>query len=410
MDIVLGAGIVGTSVALHLAKRGREVVLVDREAPGQGTSFGNAGLIEISDLLPRVFPRAWRELAGYASGLDPRVKFDWARLPAMAPSLFTYWRLSAPKHLDEIAVDIAPLYKASLTAHLELAVEAGSAHLFRDDGWLQLFRSGKIPKSAQDNLARAHDAGMRGEIIAADEIGRREPALKTRIERAIHWRDGASLSDPGELTRLYAERFKALGGTIAKAGVTGIARDGLGWRLKCADGDISGDTLVVALGPWTNDLTAGLGYRFPLLIKRGYHVHYEIADADRPVLPVIDVQAGIVLSPMTRGVRMTTAIEFAARDAKPSPDQVERAAPAAHQLLTLGARIDQEPWMGCRPCTPDMKPIVGPSVRHKGLWFATGHGHHGLTLGAVTGKILAEAMTGEAPVATLEPFSPDRFG
>jgi D-amino-acid dehydrogenase len=108
-------------------------------------------------------------------------------------------------------------------------------------------------------------------------------------------------------------------------------------------------------------------------------------------------------------VRLTTGAEFATRVAPPTPVQLGRAEPIARQVFPLGERLDAEPWLGNRPCTPDMMPIIGPAPRHKNLTFAFGHAHHGLTLAAVTGRMVAEMVTGEAVFVNPEPFRPARF-
>ncbi len=125
--------------------------------------------------------------------------------------------------------------------------------------------------------------------------------------------------------------------------------------------------------------------------------------------PVLDVDNGFLLAPMARGIRLTTGVELADRDAPKTPVQLTRAEPVARTLFPLGERVDDEPWMGRRPCTPDMMPIIGPAPRHKTMWFAFGHAHHGLTLGAVTGRLIASMMTGEEPFIDVTPFRADRF-
>jgi D-amino-acid dehydrogenase len=113
---------------------------------------------------------------------------------------------------------------------------------------------------------------------------------------------------------------------------------------------------------------------------------------------------------MSRGIRLTSGVEFARRDGPATPIQIERALPKAHKLFPLGEAVDAKPWKGARPCLPDMLPVVGRAPRHKGLWFDFGHQHHGLTLGPVTGRLLAEMMTGETPFADPSPFAVERFG
>jgi D-amino-acid dehydrogenase len=168
--------------------------------------------------------------------------------------------------------------------------------------------------------------------------------------------------------------------------------------------------VVVALGPWSDLVFRPLGYSIPLGVKRGYHLH--LKPRGNAVLhhPVLDSDLGFVLAPMNLGIRLTTGVEFARRDAPPSAVQVEQALPRARALFPLGEAIEERPWMGARPCLPDMLPVIGEAPRHRGLWFDFGHQHHGLTLGPATGRLLAEMMTGEAPFADSRPFAVERFG
>ena len=167
---------------------------------------------------------------------------------------------------------------------------------------------------------------------------------------------------------------------------------------------------MVALGPWSNHLLRPLGYHIPLGIKRGYHRHYGAAGNAVLNRPVLDVEQGYLLAPMGQGIRLTTGAEFARFDAPPTPVQVEMAEPLACKLFPLAERRDTQTWMGRWPCLPDMLPVIGRAPRHKGLWLNFGHQHHGLTLGPVTGRLLAEMMTGEETFADPAPYRLERFG
>jgi D-amino-acid dehydrogenase len=151
-----------------------------------------------------------------------------------------------------------------------------------------------------------------------------------------------------------------------------------------------------------------LGYRFPLFAKRGYHRHYTGGQAPR--LSLLDADGGLVIAPMQRGVRITTGAEFARLDAPPTPVQLARAHALASELLDLPQPVEPEPWLGARPCTADMLPVIGPAPRHRGLWFNFGHAHQGFTLGPVSGRLLAELIEGAQPLVDLAPYAAQRFG
>lgn len=160
---------------------------------------------------------------------------------------------------------------------------------------------------------------------------------------------------------------------------------------------------------WSSDVFRALGYRYPLAIKRGYHRHYRAESNAILNHPVLDRAAGYVLAPMAQGIRLTSGAEFAARDALPTPVQIARDEPLARSLFPLGEPVEAQPWVGNRPCFPDMRPIIGKAPKHRGWWFAFGHAHHGFTLGPVTGRLIAEMMTGGETCVDPAPYRAERF-
>jgi glycine/D-amino acid oxidase-like deaminating enzyme len=124
----------------------------------------------------------------------------------------------------------------------------------------------------------------------------------------------------------------------------------------------------------------------------------------------LDAERGYVLAPMQRGLRLTTGAEFAPIDALPTPVQLAKAEALARELVDLGESLPEAPWLGARPCTADMLPVIGPAPRHKGLWFNFGHAHQGFTMGPVAGRLLAEMVSGEPPCVDPMPYLPRRFG
>jgi D-amino-acid dehydrogenase len=236
-----------------------------------------------------------------------------------------------------------------------------------------------------------------------------EPHLAPGLAGALHFIDPVAVTDPHGLALAYLALFERLGGRFVQANAMALGEDGTAWSLPTGEGRIVADRAVIALGPWADVLTRALGYDLPLAVKRGYHMHYR--PAGRAVLnhPVLDAERGYFLAPMTRGIRLTTGAEFARRDAIRTPVQLGRAEPIARDLFPLAERLDREAWMGARPCTPDMMPVIGPAPRHPHLWFAFGHAHHGLTLGPVTGRLIAEMMCKEKPFVDPSPYRAERF-
>lgn len=406
--LVLGAGIVGVCSALHLQAAGQRVVLLDRDEPGRGTSHGNAGLIERSSIIPYAFPRQWSRLLRYSLNRQSSMRFSPAFLPKLAPWLLEYWRQSSADNLASASRAMQPLIERCVTEHDLLAEASGVTGLMRATGWIEFYRDQhEFNLAAAD--ARSYDQyGLRYEILDAAQLRKREPNLSGAVG-GIHWQDPKTVSDPGALVRGYATLFVQRGGVLLKGDARSLRQQGEGWQVQSEEGVIRAEQVVVAMGPQSADVCSTLGYRIPLAIKRGYHMHYASQPGAQLAHAVIDAQAGFVLAPMARGIRLTTGVEFAASDAPPNEIQLRRCEAIARTLYPLGERLDAGPWLGRRPCLPDMRPVIGPAPHHTGLWFNFGHAHHGLTLGPVTGRLLAEMMTGVPTFTDPAPYSPARF-
>jgi D-amino-acid dehydrogenase len=405
--VVLGAGIVGVCVAVHLQKRGRQVALLDRKLPGNETSFGNAGLIQREGVYPYAFPRGLDTLLRYARNQSADVRYHADAILKTAPFLWQYWRNSHPARHAAIAKSYATLIEHCVSEHRALAADAGASALLRPIGWMKVFRTAAA-RDAELRLAEQwhREYEVEFEALDAARLQQMEPDLDKTLLGGLRYPASDSVSDPNALVTAYARYFEALGGRFF-IGDADTLRDA--WRVDTEAGTISALSAVVALGPWSDRASTRLGYRLPLAVKRGYHMHYEPQGTARLNHPVLDAEGGYVLAPMARGIRLTTGAEIANLDAPKTPAQLAAVEPVARTLFPLGKRLDDEPWMGRRPCTSDMMPIIGPAKKHAGLWFAFGHAHHGLTLGPITGRLIAEMMTGEETVVDPRPFSVERF-
>ena len=405
--LVLGAGIVGVSTALHLQKQGRAVALIDHKTPGIETSFGNAGLIQREGVYPYAFPRDAASLMRYARNTALDVRYHANAMSSAAPFLAKYWYHSEAKRHAAIARAYSTLIAHCVSEHRSLASEANGTQFLRSSGWIKVFRTAAF----QDQEIRAverwqREYGVGFEVLDQPRLQQVEPDLDHSLLGGLRYIDADSVSDPKGLLDAYLSYFQKLGGRLLKGDASTLKGD---WTVTTEEGDVSAASVVVALGPWSKNLTDRLGYRLPLGVKRGYHMHYAAGDNRKLTHPVLDAENGYMLAPMDRGIRLTTGAEIARPNAPKTPVQLDAVEPIARTLMPLGQRLDAEPWMGRRPCTPDMMPVIGPASRHKGMWFAFGHAHHGLTLGPVTGRLIAEMMTGKATLVDARPFRVERF-
>jgi len=407
--IVLGAGIVGTSVALHLVKRGMSVALVDRGGVGEETSYGNSGVIEGSTILPPAFPSSFGALMRVALKRASEANYHLSFLPQVAPWLLAYRTASQPKRAVETARLNRPLFARAIPEHEALMQEAGATRYLRKTGWMKLYRDRKAVAALQREFELAKEFGLPVELLDAAGALALEPSLRPVFDSAVFWPAAASISDPLAVTRAYAARFRALGGVTVNGDARTLHRAGNRWRVETDGGGVDAPEVVVALGPWAPDLLEPLGIKLPMGFKRGYHRHFRAEGGATLRRPVVDMAYGYLITPMEQGIRLTTGAEFAARDAGPTPVQFDRLMPQARALFPLGERADDQTWLGSRPCFPDSRPVIGRAPGQAGLWLAIGHAHWGLTLGPPTGKLIAEMMAGDVPYCDPAPYRAERF-
>jgi D-amino-acid dehydrogenase len=407
--LVLGAGIVGTSIALHLAKRGLSVALVDRGGPGEETSYGNAGVLEGETLFPPAFPPSLISLLRVGLKRSPEANYHILSLPKVAPWLFSFWLASRPQKLMEFALSMRPLFSRAVAEHEALMAESDALQYLRKTGWAKIYRSDKTFRAMGPELALADEIGVPYQVLDPDGMLKLEPSLKPRFAKAIYWPGAASVSNPLAVTRAYAARYETLGGVTLIGDARTLRRSGALWRVDSAQGAVEAQHAVVALGPWTPDVLGPMGIHLPLGIKRGYHRHFRLAGDVEMRRPVVDPDNGYCVTPMQAGIRLTTGAEFADRDAPPTPVQFERLMPRAREVYPLGEQVPEETWLGKRPCFPDSRPVIGAAPGQKGLWLAFGHAHWGLTLGPTTGRLIADLVTGATPFADPAPYAAERF-
>jgi D-amino-acid dehydrogenase len=279
----------------------------------------------------------------------------------------------------------------------------------RKSGWLKVFRTEHGLRETEGDRALADKLGVPYKLLDRDATLAIEPHLRPVFRNAVFWPETGSSPDPGGLTSAYAALFQRLGGVFVKADARTLHEYAGGWRVETDSGPLDANHAVIALGPWSMDVAAKFGVRVPFAAKRGYHIHLAPAGNVTLGTPVLDMDGGYALAPMDRGIRLTTGVEFAPRDARPTPVQIALTVPMGRELFPLGEVIDDKPWMGSRPATTDSLPVIGPAHGRDRLWLAIGHAHLGFTLGPPTGRLLAEMMTGVKPFVDPRPFRADRF-
>ncbi len=409
--LVLGAGMVGVACALELQRAGLQVTLADAREPGSETSHGNAGVLTRSSIVPFNNPTLWRALPGLLSNESASLRYDPGYLLRNIGWAARFLAAARRGTFEPTVAALDQLIRLSLDEHERLLAESGQLARLRRDGWMFLYRQEPRAQGMRLQLEMYRRCEVEVEDLDPAAIRALEPALRPIFARGLLIRAARSVDDPGAVVRGYADLFTRRGGRLLRRRAVGIDRQAQGWSTHFDDGSREASArVVVALGPWSAAFLRTVGLRIPMAFERGYHMHYARAADGAPALtrPIHDAQAGYVLSPMRRGLRLSTGVELDDLDAAPRHAQLDAAQRAAAQALALGPRLDPSPWKGARPTLPDSRPMIG-ELPQRGLWAAFGHQHIGFSTGPGTARLLGALMTGGPTPIDPGPFAPQRF-
>jgi len=408
---VIGGGIVGVATALTLQLDGHRVTLLDPREPGSGTSYGNAGGIVDNGFVPASSPGLWKRMPRMLLDPDSPLMLRWNDLPRLAPWLCAFLLSGTAERVTAISGEMARLTTRAVATHRALLRAAGDPDILKPVGWLKIHRDDAALAGTAFDRALLDRFGLPYEVLGESELRQLEPGLSRDYTRAIFYPTSAFASTPFALTQAYLRAFLTRGGQLVREETQRFETSTAGVAKLVTDrGMYAVDQVVIAAGARSALLTAPLGQPLPLVCERGYHLNLAWNGSD-PVLnrPVVVGGPQFVLCPMADGLRLTGGVELAGLEAPPDFRRIRRMVTLARKVLPgLGAEITRE-WMGCRPSFPDSKPVIGRSSRHPNLWFAFGHGHLGLTLSAVTGRMIADAIAGRPETIPLTPFRDSRF-
>ena len=407
--IVIGAGVIGLSVALAAQARGLLVCVIDREGPAAGASAGNAGAFAFSDILPLASPGILRKAPKWL--LDPLgpLSVPPAYALKIAPWMYRFWRASRPARVARSTAAqtaLMDLSKASLEPFL---AATGTAHMLRRQGNLQVYEgAAEFGASLPGWTARAGH-GIDFAHMNALEMADIQPGLAPRFTHGTFTPGWYSIADPKAYTLALADRFIANGGDLRRADVTALIPGPDAVDVLTADGTTHrADKVVLAAGAFSHRIARSLGENIPLETERGYNTTLPPGAFDLR-MQITFGGHGFVVSALSTGIRVGGAVEFGGLDLAPNYKRADAMLTKAQRFFPGLKTTGGTRWMGFRPSLPDSLPAIGPARDTTRVIYAFGHGHLGLTQSTGTATLVADLLTGQPPTIDLTPFSPQRF-
>lgn len=412
--VVAGAGAVGLASALWLLRAGHDVTVCDPTPPLEGVdyrraaSFGNACSIALAACIPVSMPGLVFDVPKMLLDRESPLSIYWQDFPCLAGWLTEFLKAGQPYRVREIVATLGGLLRFAHAGLSPLIEESAAGHLVRRAGCLYLYSTEESFRKAQPGIELREQQGVRMQILDASEIRARAPALAPLYARGVDFLDAYSLESPEQCMRQFARAIIARGGKFMRTAVKGVSGGGTTLTVNTEAGEsLAANRLVVACGAWSGTLAQGIGDRIPLNTERGYHVMYPSA-GNLLEGPTCYPEHGFYMTPMADGLRCAGTVELGGLDKPPRRVRTDVIDRVTRRLLP-GVGETGETWLGFRPSMPDSLPVIGRSPRNPGVIYAFGHGHVGLTLAGITGRLVTELACDLAPSVDLAPLRPDRF-
>jgi D-amino-acid dehydrogenase len=405
---VVGAGIVGLCVAYEGVRRGFDVTVIDPDPEGDKASFGNAGGIAVTEVVPASAPGVWKKVPFWM--LDPlgplavRAKHS----PRLAPWLWRFAQAGRPSETQRIAGalaainnrvydDLLPLLEATgLSGEL---VRKGAITVYETDG-------GLARDKPEWELKRRFEIDV--QELSASQAREMEPALGAAVKSAVFTPQWSHVSDPKRLCALLRDWLTTRGVQWVRATAERVRPSASGAEIDGADQAWSFSKVAVAAGAWSGRLARGLGERVIIESERGYNT--TIPDSGVSLQrEIIFAERKFVATPLITGLRIGGAAEFGGLEAKPNYARCAALVRLARLYLPALDATGGVPWCGHRPATPDSLPVIGRSSVSRNVIYAFGHGHLGLTQAPTTARLVGDLLTETQCPIDMTPYRIDRF-
>ena len=404
---IVGAGIQGISNALFLQKKGFKVTIFDRDEPGSpAASYGNAGHFSPYASVPINRPDVLTDVPAMLLSSTGPLALKWNYVPKMFPWFLQFIRNCTTKKMMHTAKNMHQILDLALPAYDELFDEIELGGLVEKKGILYIWNDQSL-KSRDLEIEVRNELGVDQQLVSQKEIHDLEPNIKPIYHGGVYYQYGRHARNPKKILLKLYELFLKKGGKFLKMNIKDINFNEEKPVIKSETQIFIFDKIVIACGSFSKKLTDNLGEKIPLDTERGYHVHFK--DCDHLLSrPVIFQNRGFGITPMEQGLRVVGTVEFGGLDNPLSKSRVRNLINNAKYMMGDLPEHEDE-WLGFRPTLPDYLPVIGPSKKHKNVFYCFGHHHLGWTLGPISGKIISGMIAEENTNLDLKPYSSLRF-
>lgn len=407
--LIVGAGMVGISTALHLQRAGQRVILIDRQGPAAGTSYGNGGVLASSAIVPVPGPGLLAKAPKMLFSPDEPLFVKWRYIFKLMPWLVPYLGHANSADAAKNAAAMVQIIGDSLADHQALAKSTKAERYLIPSDYVYAYRDKAHFESEAFSWQLRRDNGFEWEISEGANVQQYEPLYGPAVGFIVRCPNHGRISDPAAYITALTNEFVAQGGDFRIATLTDIIRDeGEIIGVRASGETIACDKVVVTAGIWSKQIMAMLGLHIPLETERGYHMELWNPNA-MPKIPTMVAASKFVITPMEGRLRLAGIVEFGGLKLEPSQAPLallERSLRAAMPSLTWEKATT---WMGHRPATTDSLPLIGELSGQGGVYAGFGHHHVGLTGGPKTGRLLAQIILGQTPNIDIKPYNANRY-
>jgi len=414
--VVCGGGVIGLCCAYYLAREGHRVTLIERQAEGADTcAHGSAGYVSPSHVEPLAMPGMvlqglkWMINSRSPFYVKPRIDLDFFRWGLL------FAKSCSPRNVERSAPVLRDLCLTSRQLFKDFAQEVDNVFEFQERGLMNLCRTPETLAKYETGLARlANELGVEARVLDAKQTAAMEPGVRMAVAGSVFFPIDAHVTPRLFIPELL-KQLKALDVDFRwETEITDwVQRSGRSLRaVRTSEGEITGDEFVLAGGSWSTRLAKELEIRMPIEAGKGYSLTIPKAPVSMKT-PMIFTESRVAVTPMGSALRFGGTMEFSGINSRIRPERIQQIKDAARLYFPdfpTDAFEGVEPWSGLRPVSPDGLPYIGRFNTTPNLIAAAGHAMLGLTMGPITGSLVADIVAKRAPSVSLDRLDPDRFG